>query len=92
MGKGLGMDKNLSKLVQDMGDTYSVVNRVLDSDGIGRAGDLITCLLKQTIECVALIREYSGGGFGGKLWIYEIEHALNLAQDRKMHILLLKTR
>ena len=61
----LKSDATISKLVRDMGAAYSVIDTVVDSHGELKWADLFKGLVMQTVECVLLIREYCGHGFGG---------------------------
>ena len=64
MSEGLERDGKMWKLISDMGSTYSTVNGVRGT----QAEDLMEGLMKQTVECVALIRERSGRGFSGMVF------------------------
>ena len=67
MDRELQSDVAISKLVRDMGVAYSVIiDAMMDSnDQTNPAEAFVKSLLKQTVECVLLIREYCGHGFGG---------------------------
>ena len=61
----LQSDATISKLVRDMGAAYSVVDAIVDLHGELNSADFVKSLVMQTVECVLLIREYCGHGFGG---------------------------
>lgn len=67
----LERDQAIVKLVDTMVKLYSFVDALRDLPGkIELLEDIITNILKQTVECSIFIREYSGKGFGGALFLY----------------------
>lgn len=60
-------DVELVNLVKTMEDVYSFVEVTKSfQNKIVVFGKIILCLLKQTVECVIYVREYTGHGFGGE--------------------------
>jgi hypothetical protein len=54
------------ELMESMQDLYSFVDAVKAvPQKVDRLESIILTILKQTVECVVFIREYSGNGFGG---------------------------
>ena len=69
----LERDAKISKLMLDMEYTYSTANGVRGFQNEPDGEDLMKGLMKQTVECVALIREHSGRGFSGMVFhIYDM--------------------
>ncbi|KAF8578326.1 WD40 repeat-like protein [Ramaria rubella] len=61
-------DVDIIQLVDDMKDVYSFVDATKElGKKIQLLEDTVSSILKQTVECVAFILEYSGKGFGERL-------------------------
>jgi hypothetical protein len=59
-------DTSLMELMESMQELYLFVDAVKAvPQKIDRLESIILMILRQTVECVVFIREYSGHGFGG---------------------------
>jgi hypothetical protein len=60
-------DKKLISLVMTMEEVYSFVDAIQTvPNKLQLLEDVISKILKQTVECAIFIREYTGHGFGGE--------------------------
>jgi hypothetical protein len=63
----LDRDKSLMELMGSMQELYAFVDTVKAvPQKIDRLENVIFMILRQTVECVVFVREYSGHGFAGK--------------------------
>ena len=71
MNEQIKRDQKLIDLVTTMEDVYSFVDAIESVPSkIQLLEDIITKILKQTVECSIFIREYTGHGFGGEYVIF----------------------